>query len=73
MIKIILLSLLSTLLIAQNPNIYSALGDVIYDNVEKIEKLKKEKVQIKSKISEINNLKAEIDKIKQVLSLKASK
>lgn len=40
MIKIAVLSLLATLLIAQNPKVYSALGDVIYDNVNNIEKLK---------------------------------
>ncbi|MFT5836252.1 MAG: DNA-binding transcriptional regulator YiaG [Sulfurimonas sp.] len=40
MIKLLLLSLLSTLLIAQNPKVYSALGDVIYNNVQNIEKLK---------------------------------
>ncbi|WP_294963220.1 hypothetical protein [Sulfurimonas sp.] len=40
MIKLLILSLLSTLLIAQNPKVYSALGDVIYNNVENIEKLK---------------------------------
>lgn len=39
--KIIILLLLSTLLLAQNPKVYSALGDAIYDNAEKIEKLKK--------------------------------
>ena len=32
--------LLSTLLLAQNPIAFAALGDVIYDNVDKIEKLK---------------------------------
>ncbi|WP_373036400.1 hypothetical protein [Sulfurimonas sp.] len=54
MIKAIILSILATLLVAQNepgafkeqrlsfknPQVYAALGDVIYDNVEKIEKLK---------------------------------
>lgn len=39
--KIIILFLLSTFLIAQNPKVYSALGNAIYDNAEKIEKLKK--------------------------------
>lgn len=38
--KLIFLSLLTTLALAQNPRVYSALGDVMYDNVEKIEKLK---------------------------------
>lgn len=54
MIKIIILSILATILMAQNepdtfkdqnislknPQVYSALGDVIYDNVQKIKKLK---------------------------------
>ncbi len=35
----IILSLLATLLLAQNPKAYAALGDVIYDNVENITKL----------------------------------
>ena len=34
--KIVLLCLLATFLLAQNPKIYSALGDVIYNNVDKI-------------------------------------
>jgi hypothetical protein len=54
MIKTIMLSILTTLLFAQNsqnflfdqntslknPQVYAALGDVIYNNVEKIKKLK---------------------------------
>lgn len=39
MVKIVFLLLLATLLYA-NPKVYSALGDVIYDNVGKIEDLK---------------------------------
>ena len=35
-----ILLLLTTLLIAQNPIAFAALGDVIYNNVDKIEKLK---------------------------------
>lgn len=31
---------LATLVFAQNPIAFAALGDVIYDNVDKIEKLK---------------------------------
>lgn len=38
--KFFLLFLLSTFLFAKNPNVYAALGDVIYDNAAKIEKLK---------------------------------
>ncbi|WP_321779233.1 hypothetical protein [Sulfurimonas sp.] len=37
--KAILLFILSTFLFAQNPNVYSVLGDVIYDNVSQIQKL----------------------------------
>lgn len=40
MIKLVILALLATFLIASNPKVYSALGDVIYDNVDSIEKLK---------------------------------
>ena len=40
MIKAAVLSLLATLLVAQNPKVYSALGDIVYDSVESIEKLK---------------------------------
>ncbi len=38
--KLFILFLLATLLLAKNPNVYAALGDVIYDNAIKIEKLK---------------------------------
>lgn len=40
MYKLLLLTLLTTFLNAQNPLPYAALGDVIYDNVEKIDSLK---------------------------------
>jgi len=41
MIKILLIiSFLTTLLLAKNPIAYAALGDVIYNNVDKIERLK---------------------------------
>ncbi|EDZ61877.1 hypothetical protein SMGD1_0888 [Sulfurimonas gotlandica GD1] len=40
MIKLVILALLATFLMAQNPKVYSALGDVIYNNVDNIEKLK---------------------------------
>ncbi len=51
--KLVLLSLLATLALAQNPRVYSALGDVIYDNVSKIEKLKQ--------IAEFSILESKID------------
>lgn len=38
--KLFILFLFSALLMAKNPNVYAALGDVIYDNAIKIEKLK---------------------------------
>ena len=39
MLKYMIILLFSTLLLAQNPFAYSALGDVIYNNADKIEKL----------------------------------
>ena len=39
--KIIILAIFSISLFAQNPRVYSALGDVIYDNSSNIENLKK--------------------------------
>jgi len=41
MYKIILLLILTTILSANNPKAFSALGDVIYNNVDKINSLKK--------------------------------
>ncbi|WP_304544710.1 hypothetical protein [Sulfurimonas microaerophilic] len=38
--KLILLVLFSTLLFSKNPDVYAALGDVIYNNVDNISKLK---------------------------------
>jgi uncharacterized membrane protein YheB (UPF0754 family) len=38
--KFVILSLLATFLLAKNPNVYAALGDVIYDNAIKIEKIR---------------------------------
>jgi hypothetical protein len=40
MYKLLFIALFSTLLSAQNPKPFSALGDAIYNNVDKIEKLK---------------------------------
>jgi len=53
MIKLVILALFATFLIAGNPNVYSALGDVIYNNVDNIEKLKN--------ISQFSNYKKTID------------
>lgn len=52
--KLVLLSLLATLALAQNPRVYSALGDIIYDNISKIEKLKQ--------TAEFSVLESKIDK-----------
>lgn len=41
MYKTVLLLILTTILSANNPRAFSALGDVIYDNVDKINSLKK--------------------------------
>ena len=41
MYKLFLLSFFAIVLFAQNPKVYSALGDVIYDNVDNIAKLSK--------------------------------
>jgi hypothetical protein len=62
MIKILALLLLATLLSA-NPKIYSALGDVVYDNVEKIKELKN--------IKELQEYESEIDRY--VISVYAAK
>ncbi len=40
MIKILILCVITTLLLAQNPKTYSSLGDVLYENSFNIEKLK---------------------------------
>ncbi|PHQ65144.1 MAG: hypothetical protein COB99_05715 [Sulfurimonas sp.] len=63
MIKLLILSLLATYLIAGNPKVYSALGDVIYDNVDNIEKLKK--------IAEFSQFEKKIDSyVKEVYEAK---
>ncbi|WP_373004630.1 hypothetical protein [Sulfurimonas sp.] len=63
MIKLVTLALLATFLMAQNPKVYSALGDVIYDNVENIEKLKD--------ISEFSQFEKKIDSyVKEVYKAK---
>lgn len=51
--KMIIISLFATLLFAQNPRVYSSLGDGIYDNAPSIEKLKE--------IKEFSELKSRID------------
>jgi hypothetical protein len=61
--KLVILSLLTTLLFAQNPRVYSALGDVVYDNVQSIEKLKyisefsTEKEKIEEYVKDVNETK----------------
>lgn len=61
--KLVVLSLLATLLFAQNPRVYSALGDAVYDNVANIEKLKylpefsAEKEKIEEYVKDVNETK----------------
>ena len=61
--KLVILFLLATLIFAQNPNVYSALGDVIYNNVDAIEKLKHipefsaSKEKIEKYIEDVHNIK----------------
>jgi len=59
--KIILTILFTSLLFADNPLIYSALGDVIYDNAKKINNLK----NINQYASEINKIDKYIDEVKK--------
>jgi hypothetical protein len=62
---ILLISILTTLLLAQNPKIYTTLGDTIYDNANKITKLKE--LSSFSKYSEqITKYISDIDKTKQL-------
>lgn len=65
MYKILIITLLTTLLNASYPKVYSALGDVIYENAEKIEKLEDieiysiYKVDIEKYVTEVNKTKEE--------------
>ena len=61
--KLLIISLLATFLFAQNPRVYSAIGDDIYNNVEAIENL-----------IPLSEYKADEDKIqKYVKEVKAAK
>lgn len=63
MIKILILTLFISLLNAANPTIYSALGDIIYNNVEKIKQLQTMeeytlyRKEIKSYVQDVQNAK----------------
>jgi len=65
MYKIFIILLFSTLLLAKNPYPFSALGDVIYDNVNKIENLKNISIyqlyknRIDQYIKDVDRVKAE--------------
>jgi hypothetical protein len=63
--KIFIIALLVTLLNAQNPKVYAALGDVIYDNVDNIEKLKDINAY-QSYINDIAEYVAEVRQAKEV-------
>jgi hypothetical protein len=63
--KIFLLILLTSFLLAQNPKIYSALGDVVYDNVDKISKLKKT-ASFTKYTEKINNYIIDVNKTKKI-------
>ncbi len=62
---IVFLLLFSTLAFAENPKVYSSLGDEIYDNVENIVKLK-EMREFKSDSREITRYRSDVLKIKQI-------
>lgn len=55
--NLVVLFLISTLLNAQNPKVYAALGDIIYDNAPKIEKLK-----------DLTTFASSVDKINQYIN-----
>lgn len=65
MYKLLLITLLTNLLLANNPKPYAVLGDVIYDNVDKIESLEKidayglYKEDIIKYVAEVNKTKSE--------------
>jgi len=67
MLKILFFSLLATFLFAQshNPKVYSALGDAIYDNVDKIDKLKYIEPYY-SYVLKINNYVTDVKEAKQL-------
>jgi hypothetical protein len=64
MYKIFIVFLLTTLLFAQNPSPFSALGDLIYDNVDKIENLKNIK-EYSVYEKEIDSYVADVKKVKK--------
>jgi len=64
MYKIILFFFLTTLLLAKNPEPFAALGDVIYNNAPKIEKLKKIGA-FKSYAKEIDDYVQRVNKVKK--------
>jgi len=62
--NIFFLTLFATLLFSNNPTVYSALGDVIYDNVKGIEKLSEiDEYQVYKE--KINKYVAEVDRTKR--------
>ena len=63
--KIIILFIFSILLFAKNPDVYAALGDVIYDNAPKIEKLKTITEYVSSP-KEIDKYISDVEKTKKI-------
>lgn len=63
--KVFFIFLLTTLLFAQNPKIYSALGDTIYDNANKISNLQ-EITPFNKSIAMIEKYTSDVEKTKQI-------
>lgn len=63
--KLLFISILATLLLAQNPKTYSALGDTIYNNVDKIAKLQ-EITSFNQYATKIQQYSADVEKTKQI-------
>lgn len=72
MLKILIITLLATFLSASNPKVYAVLGDVIYNNVENIDKLKELEVykiykeDIEKYVAEVNATKIQGYKIESL-------
>ena len=63
--KKLIICLFTTLLSAQNPIVYSALGDIIYDNIENIQNLKNI-VQYKKHENKIDKYASDVKNLKEI-------